>query len=335
VRRIAAPVAVALWPLSVVYGWVVAAKRTMYERGWFGFAPKRLDGVVISVGNLTAGGTGKTPMVMWLAEKFLAEGKSVAVLTRGYKGAGGTSDEVEVMKRRLGERVRFGVGADRFLEGRKLEARGRVDTFLLDDGFQHLRLARDLDILMVDGSRSLERDWLLPAGLLREPISAGRRADIVIGTRGFDLEASDGLGARDGRVFCADTKLLGFRRLGADGGLVEVGQVRGGPVFAFCGIGNSAGFFADLNAWQMRVAGTRDFPDHHKYSAADVEAVQRATEAAGAAALVTTEKDEANLRGLQFRVPVWVAVIEFGFADEVALKETIDRQLRERRGAAA
>src|SRR6202012_2127212 len=130
---------------SVVYGVVVRAKNWMYNGGWL--KPKRLKGAVISVGNLTTGGTGKTPMVMWLAQKFLAEGKSVAILSRGYKGSGGTSDEIEMLRKRLGDGVRFGVGPDRFASGTKLEGERRVDVFLLDDGFQHRDLARDLDIL--------------------------------------------------------------------------------------------------------------------------------------------------------------------------------------------
>src|SRR6266403_3077622 len=107
-----------LWPLSKLYGLYVRLRRAFYARGWI--KAKRLRAKVISVGNLTVGGTGKTPMVLWLAEKFLAEGKSVAILSRGYRGTGGTSDEVEMMKERLGDRVVFGVGPDRYKEGKRI-----------------------------------------------------------------------------------------------------------------------------------------------------------------------------------------------------------------------
>src|SRR5258707_9818079 len=117
-----------LWPLSQVYGIYVRCRYRLYARGWL--KPKRLNATVISVGNLTVGGTGKTPMVLWLAEKFLAEGKRVAILSRGYRGKHGTSDEIELLRARLGSRVRFGVGADRFAEGRKLEEAEPVDIFL-------------------------------------------------------------------------------------------------------------------------------------------------------------------------------------------------------------
>src|SRR5207249_12066227 len=165
-----------LWPLSLLYGGAVRLRVLLYQKGWL--KQKRLKGTVISVGNLTVGGTGKTPMVLWLAEKFLAEGKKVAILSRGYRGSGGTSDEIELLRRRLGNRVLFGVGKDRFRAGRRLELQEPVDVFLLDDGFQHLQLVRDLNILMLDGSVKLRDEWLLPAGVLREPISACRRANL-------------------------------------------------------------------------------------------------------------------------------------------------------------
>ena len=113
----------------------VSFRKSMYAKGLL--KPKRLNATVVSVGNLTVGGTGKTPMVLWLAEKFIAEGKNVAILTRGYRGSGGTSDEVELLRHRLRDRVRFGVGSNRYESGRRLESEHEIDVFLLDDGFQH------------------------------------------------------------------------------------------------------------------------------------------------------------------------------------------------------
>src|SRR5215469_2046846 len=120
------PIRILLWPLAWVYGVVVRYKARFYAHGCF--AKKRLKGTVVSVGNVTVGGTGKTPMVLWLAEKFLAEGKSVAILSRGYRSEQGRSDEVELLRRRLGEKVRFGIGADRFAEGSRLENAQPVDV---------------------------------------------------------------------------------------------------------------------------------------------------------------------------------------------------------------
>src|SRR6266849_3595960 len=229
-----------LWPFSQVYGIYVRLRRALYARGWL--RSKRLKATVISVGNLTVGGTGKTPMVLWLADKFLAEGKRVAILSRGYRGSGGTGDEIELLRRRLGNRVLFGVGKDRFRAGRRLELKEPVDIFLLDDGFQHLQLVRDLNILMLDGSVKLRDEWLLPAGVLREPISACRRANLLIVTRKTerpDIEARD---SHKFSIFYAQTRLRGFRLAGNQeipNYLTEIGP---GPFFAFCGIGNPEAF---------------------------------------------------------------------------------------------
>ncbi|PYX65081.1 MAG: hypothetical protein DMG78_30010, partial [Acidobacteria bacterium] len=199
-----------LWPLSVLYGAGVRARVWLYAHGWL--KQKRLKAKVISVGNLTVGGTGKTPMVIWLAEQFLAEGKRVGILSRGYRGVNGTSDEIELMKFRLQDRVSFGVGGDRFAQGHRLEAQQSIDVFLLDDGFQHLQLARDLDILLMDASRPLAGETLLPAGRLREPLAAMSRANLIVFTRAETasgtLEAIRKLDQYP--VFAAATRLLGF-----------------------------------------------------------------------------------------------------------------------------
>ena len=329
--RIPRWLAVTLWPLSLVYGWAVRTKRELYESGRL--KAKRLNGAVVSVGNISTGGTGKTPMVMWLAERFLEEGKSVAILTRGYKGSNGTSDEVEVMKRRLGERVRFGVGADRYAEGRKLESEGKVEIFLLDDGFQHLKLARDVDIVLVDASRDWTTEKLLPAGFLREPLSTVERADVVVATRVPDVHRDVEIGGR--KAFPVMTIASEARLINA-GETSEISDLRGrGPLLAFCGIGNPAGFFRDLDVARVRIAGTKAFADHHKYSSAEIEALEKEAKRVGANGFITTEKDEANLAGLPFRMPVWVAVTRLAIGDAGAMMERIHGVLRERRGAAA
>src|SRR5258708_36288524 len=193
------------------------------------YTTKRLNTPVISVGSVTVGGTGKTPMVLWLAERFLAEGKHVGILSRGYRGTGGSSDEVEMMKERLGDRAVFGVGADRYVEGRRIEAEQPVNVFLLDDGFQHLELARDVDIVLVDSTTFDSTKWLLPAGSMRQPLSALRRASAVVLTR----VSSDGSDSASGPTipkdaasvphFCAENQLLSFRCLskGRQGDLGE------------------------------------------------------------------------------------------------------------------
>src|SRR6266850_2613304 len=236
-----------LWPLSLLYGVGVRARVWLYANKWF--KQKRLKATVISVGNLTVGGTGKTPMVIWLAEKFLSDGKQVAILSRGYRGANGTSDEIELMKFRLQNRVSFDVGKNRFAEGQRLETQQSIDVFLLDDGFQHLQLARDLDILLMDASRRLAGEALLPAGRLREPLSAMSRANILVFTRTENMpEAVDAIQKLNQfPVFAAATQLVGFRRLGGEVSLLSTSEIGTGPFFAFCGLGNPNAFFRDLH----------------------------------------------------------------------------------------
>jgi tetraacyldisaccharide 4'-kinase len=322
-----------LWPLSQVYGIYVRCRYALYAQGWL--KPKRLNATVISVGNLTVGGTGKTPMVLWLAERFLAEGKRVGILSRGYRGSHGSSDEIELLKHRLGGKVLFGVGPDRFASGSRLQSENAVDVFLLDDGFQHLQLARDLDIVMLDGSRKLKNEWLLPAGSLREPIAACRRADILVVSRKFErpfIEAGD---AHKFSIFYAQTRLVGFRRFGSDQDKKHLSELGSRPFLAFCGIGNPGAFFDDLSRWHVPVAEKKVFPDHHKYSSGELEQLQSRSEACGAVGLVTTEKDAENLSAANVRVPIWIAVIDLVFAAESELLAAIDRKLAARQGAAA
>lgn len=327
------PLRVVLWPLSVLYGAVTRLRAWLYAHHWL--TQKRLKGTVISVGNLTVGGTGKTPMVIWLAEKFLAEGKRVAVLSRGYRGRGGSSDEIEVMRHRLRQRVLFGVGKDRYRQGRRLESQG-VDIFLLDDGFQHLQLARDVDIVLIDVTRPLRRQSLLPAGSLREPVSAVNRANLVLFTRAnHEPETISAMQHLPNfPVFPARTKLVGLRRCHGDArDALSVSETLG-PFFAFCGIGNAEAFFRDLQEWRIPVTGHAQFGDHHRYSVAEILKLGKAAREAGANALLTTEKDEQNLQG-NCELPVYIAVVALEVPDEDGVLDRIKKKIGAQHGAAA
>jgi len=319
-----------LWPASVLYGDLARLRAQLYAKGTL--KTKRLNTPVISVGNLTVGGTGKTPMVIFLAEKFLDEGKRVAILTRGYKGDAGTSDEIELMKFRLQDRVMFGVGPDRYEQGRKLEEKG-VDIFLLDDGFQHLPLFRDVNILLMDATQPIGRESMLPAGRLREPVSAMDRADLLVITR---LEASPSTLAtieklREYPVFSAVTRLLGFRRLGQGIALLSLDEIGAGPFYAFCGIGNPKAFFHDLKNWNLPVSQSSEFPDHHRYDQRDALDLEQVARSHGAKAFITTEKDAQNLSGVSFsEFPVFTAVIEMELPQQDAFFDFINERLAAR-----
>ena len=266
---------------------------------------RRLDGAVISVGNLTVGGTGKTPMVLWIAERLFAEGKKAAILTRGYRGgaqadAAGIprADEVALLRERLGGRAQLGVGHDRYSAGKILERHG-VDWFVLDDGFQHWHLERNVDIVLIDAMSPFGGGQLLPAGRLREPLAALARADVVVITR---TESSPGIETTIRRhsaapIFYAQPHLDSIRKIEA-GRLTDPVSPRAvGSLFVFCAIGNPNGFVQTLTQAGVTIAGRKFFSDHHRFTRADADQILRAAQTAGATALICTEKDLYNLNG--------------------------------------
>jgi tetraacyldisaccharide 4'-kinase len=290
------------WPLSVIYEVAARLRANLYLYGVL--KQRRLDGTVISVGNLTVGGTGKTPMVIWLAEKLIAQGERPAILTRGYRGEapkndGGLpgADEVALMVTRLRAKVQLGVGKDRYASGRVLERHG-AKYFILDDGFQHLRLHRDADVVLLDATDPFGGGKLLPGGGLREPLSALGRASVVVITRSDHAPAVESLVKRNtaAPIFYARAELQRVLRapaLAVEWPLPDRASAR---VFAFCGIGNSRAFFDDLRQWGFSVVGERSFRDHHRYSPEDLAALERAARDVQADAMICTEKDVFNLR---------------------------------------
>jgi tetraacyldisaccharide 4'-kinase len=298
-----------LWPLSLPYAAIAHLRARAYRKGIL--RQRHLDGVVISVGNLTVGGTGKTPMVLWIAERLIAEGKSIGILTRGYRGntvsassdksqttndsaALSTSDEVQLLQSRLQNRALFGVGADRYKNGVALAARG-IDWFILDDGFQHFHLARNVDVVLVDASKPFGGGHLLPAGRLREPRTALGRADLIVITRSTHAPAVESVLRRysDAPLFYARTELSSiYSRSQRD---LAIAEARAKSLFAFCGIGNPTAFVSDLRDWGFQIAGYKSFPDHHRYSPADIEAIEKEARKSGATSLICTEKDRFNL----------------------------------------
>lgn len=306
-----------LWPLTIPY-WAAAYLRARTYATRLKHA-KRLEGVVISVGNLTTGGTGKTPMVLWIAQRLAAEGRHVGILTRGYRGEvsadGATSDEVKLLKARLGEGVAFGVGADRWSQGRQLAAKG-VDWFVLDDGFQHLRLARDVDIVLIDATNPFGGGHLLPAGRLREPKSALARAQVIVITRS---DHAPGLEAAirqhsQAPIFYARPAFERVESL--KGERLDDTGLRQQKLLAFCAIGNPKALVDDLRAWGFRLVGQVLFPDHHRFTAADLRKIEAQARALGATGLICTEKDSFNLPPAPSPMDVFVCRISMKIARE-------------------
>jgi len=335
-----------LWPFSLLYNAGARLRVASYRASIL--RQQHLNGIVISVGNLTVGGTGKTPFVVWLAERFAQTGKMTAVLCRGYRPlpqrsraseapeiAEGWNDETLLLRSRLDKRVRFGVGARRFDQGRELERLG-VECFILDDGFQHLQLARDVDIVLVDATNPFGGGRLLPAGRLREPISALRRADVVVVTRSEQAPATEAVIQRytSAPIYCARTELLGIEAYCEPADPARRETPAGKKCFAFCGIGNPPAFFDDLKKWGIHLAGHATFRDHHLYTERDVSELEARAIAADADALLCTEKDIYDLTPLRTaRFPVFFCKIALRFNNEEALWQTIlDKIERQRLG---
>ena len=334
-----------------LYAGGVRARAWLYENAWL--KQRQLDAPVISVGNLSVGGTGKTPCVAWLANRLRAEGHAVAILSRGYKRASKGRVEVSDGQTMLCDAqtagdepyllaqscpgVRVVVDQDRYAAGKWLAARAPVAVFLLDDGYQHLRLRRSLNLLLLDATEDLAEAKLVPFGRLREPLTALRRADAVLVTRADQplnqgaLERTVKRYARAGTpVFYAQHRLTGLRRL-VDGALSSFETFTDKPVAAFSGIAHPARFVGDLQKLSMRVVWQRGFPDHHRYTLADLATINTAAAQAGAAALVTTEKDAANLTPELIRtaaLPLYAARLAFCCAQEDELWELVRRSLR-------
>lgn len=270
---------------------------------------------VISIGNLTTGGTGKTPMTIFVIERLIAMGHRPAVLTRGYKsGPEAQSDEATLLADRLPD-VPIIVNPDRVGGASEAAVKHRlVDVLVMDDGFQHRRLARDLDLVLIDATCPWGHGRLLPRGMLREPIDSLGRAQAVIVTHAdrIDSKKLDELdrtiALHHGRPPRSHMHHSWRAIVDQDNQPVDPAGRR---VVACCAIGNPQAFF-DAAAQRTTVAATWAFPDHHAYRFKDVRRLGMMLAEHQAQALLTTEKDWVKLRHLQLgghRLPVWRAVL--------------------------
>lgn len=312
-------------PLSTTYGAVVAARNALYDRGWL--RSRRLHGPVVSVGNLSAGGSGKTPFVMLLAELLKQRGTRFDVLSRGYgrksRGVrlvdpGGLpadfGDEPLLIARKM--QVPVIVGEDRYEAGHFAESRFGAQLHLLDDGFQHRALARDFDIVLVTPQDAGDR--LLPAGRLREPLRSLVRADAVVLSSGAAAEA-----------FPLQGKLVWRVKRG-----IIPKNVPPRPV-VFCGIARPQSFVLQLRAANIEPVAEAFYRDHHSYSEKDIRELldlKRRSEAGG---FVTTEKDAVNLGPfLSALDPLCVVAVRMELVDAANAVDTILRTIEERKRGA-
>jgi tetraacyldisaccharide 4'-kinase len=340
-------VTLALTPLGRLYGVAMRARRALYGSGRL--RTHKLGLPVISVGNLTTGGTGKTPLVEWIGRELARTGKRVCILTRGYgrdkpgarvvvsdgrqilSDAAEAGDEPLLLAESLKGLAAVISDADRVAAAGWAVDNLHSEVFVLDDGFQHLRLARNLNILTIDAANPWGNRKLLPAGILRESPTELARADCVVITRTDEATAVAELRSEivalnhEIPIFSSRMRVSGIRDVHSQ--LVQSSivqkEIRGSTISAFCGIGNPESFFSLLRRAGYQPAYTQAFRDHHTYTQSDLDRVVRKSVARSAQILLTTAKDEVKLRSLTSRLPCYAVEIEIEIENEERLKALI------------
>jgi tetraacyldisaccharide 4'-kinase len=326
--------------LSIMYTLVMRWRAVAYACGVLPI--KRLPVPVISVGNITMGGTGKTPTVLMLTRELMARGLSVAVLTRGYGGSlEGETRVVSDGKTLLLTPAEAGdepcllasslpglmviMGSDRYSAGKLALSGFTPDCFILDDGFQHQRLARDLDIVLLDSSSPFGNGRTVPAGFLREPLSALKRAGLVIFTR---CEPGATLPEKlpvEVNQCCSSHMLTGYTPL-RGGDLHPFTGLDGRRIIAFCGIAAPASFFEALELCGVKLVSTLAFPDHTEYGPKEMEALGRLKRQFRADCFITTAKDAVKLAPYDGIIgDCFVAQLELCLHDPGILSAALDK----------
>jgi tetraacyldisaccharide 4'-kinase len=345
-----------VWLPAKFYELAVRLRVVAYETEYR--MPRRLDVSIIAVGNITLGGTGKTPMVEYIARYLRSEAHRVAILTRGYGRASAgmqtlnvprpsTTDEAgqpanAMSYREVGDEplmlaralhdIPIIIDKDRFQAGQWAASALGADVLVLDDAYQHLQLARDLNILLIDASDPFGGFEMVPFGRLREPLYGIKRADVVIVTRAdrpFDQAQTQAII----RHFCGDkipvmyvtSGITRLRHL-ETGMVYELQEFTGWKAAALCGIGNPQAFAEDILQAGIHIVSESFFRDHHPFTQADLDRATTEAQQAAADMMITTEKDAVRLEGLRHGgVPVYAAQMEIQSDDEVRLKSLLLR----------
>lgn len=338
--------------LAKAYGKAADFRNLLYDRGFL--RSRELDVPVISVGNITVGGTGKTPLVIYAA-KFLARaGERVCIVSRGYRRIDEDSlvvvsdgsnvlaevdeagDEPLVMAKAL-----LGISAvvcdsERYRGGRHAVEELKASVVLLDDGFQHRRLKRDLDIVAVDATDPFGGFLPLPSGRLREPVENLGRAGMIVITKSDLMSDLSELrkqllkyNSEAKLVLCRSetARVLSIRAYLENEPISDAGERSSLRYFPFCGIGNPESLFVQLRGEGLDIAGTRAFPDHHRYSADDARSVAAEAKVAGADALLTTSKDAVKFPWREADLPCYVVESRLVLDPENEFRSALDRCL--------
>jgi tetraacyldisaccharide 4'-kinase len=296
------------------YATVMRTRNLLYSRGTF--ASHSLHRPTISVGNITTGGTGKTPVVQWLAGRLRDAGRRPAVLLRGYRSTPtAISDEQQVLDRALNsgaiQPIPVRANADRIQAAAQLlREQSGIDTFVLDDAFQHRKVHRDFDLVLISATDPFGFGHVLPRGLLREPLSGLRRANAFLVTRcslaspaAVSQIHSELVRRQPNAPIYRANHVLKSIRIGDTGERLPMDSLKGKRFYTVCGIANPAALDLQLRSLGGDYAGHEWFPDHHLFSGTDLQRIQKNAVAAGAEQIVTTEKDWVKLESLAANQP--------------------------------
>ena len=307
----------ALWVLSLIFRALLLLRKVIYQ---VRIMPSyRLPKAVISIGNLTVGGTGKTPLIAYIAGQLMNKGAKPVILTRGYMGRGGgtkdyESDEAAMLRRALPD-VPILVGSDRVKNAKNFIKDHAVDVILMDDGFQHWRLKRDLDIVTIDAANPWGNGCLLPLGILREPKSALVRADLFILTRADQgkerlSEIKNEIHKHNARapIIEAVHRPVCFRDV-RSGTAYDLHIIQEKSVYAVSSIGAPDAFIKTLTGLGARVKEHHDFCDHHHYIRGDIRKIAKSCVDGDIASIVTTEKDAVKIKRLIGEMPERLRVL--------------------------
>lgn len=316
------------------YSFLQRARVFLYKNGLL--KTEKVGSRVISIGNITAGGTGKTPAVMAIAKMAKEKGFNVAILTRGYRGLAkgitpvsdgskvllncrDAGDEPFLMAKKLSG-IPVIKGKNRYLSAKFSIERFGSDLFVLDDGFQHLRLHRDVNILLIDATDPFGNGHLLPRGILREPLIAMERANIIVITKAnLSRKIKETVEIikkynTTAPIFFSHYKPVDL--IDMKGNTVSIENIRGSSLFIFSGLASHSSFRLLLEREGAKVSGELTYPDHFDYSKKDIDEIERKAEALGTDMVVTTEKDIVKIPYLERKRQIWALRIEFIIEDE-------------------